>query len=99
NILTHGKFDKDGHKIAATDTAGSLVGGADYWIIRVDGDPTKIRLAESEKDAIAGTYLDLVPGGGDLNVKSFSSDDVKADANTIAITPGLGPFELGQSVI
>jgi len=73
---------------------------------------TLIRLAESEQKAIDRAAWEAEGGhagarnpfaidlrtGATLNVHSITSTDVDATANTITIDPGLGPFELGQSV-
>lgn len=71
-----------------------------------------VRLAETEQKAIDGGLWELddsqtgrnpfavdLSGGGTLNTRGFNSSDVDATNNTISIDPGIGPFELGQSVI
>ena len=57
-------------------------------------------LAHPGDDSYRNPYsVNFRAGGGALNTQAFTQADVDANANTISITPGLGPFELGQSVI
>ena len=66
----------------------------------IDGGKWEEANPHSVRDGIRNPFaIDLTPGGGALNSQSFTQGDVDANANTITIRPGIGPFELGQSVI
>ena len=66
----------------------------------IDGGKWEEAHPHSVRDGQRNPYaIDLTPGGGGLNTQSFAQGDVDASANTITVHPGIGPFELGQSVV